>query len=272
MWDYEYNELLTQVLDVGETVHGRNGTTRSVFGTMISCYDLEDSIFPILTTRKIYYEGIFGELAAFVRGATRLLEFKNWGCNYWDANAIAWHRNKDKSVGHMEVGRIYGSQWRNFDGHDQLKALLLGLKLNPTGRRHVLTSYNPAEVEQGCLPPCHLLAQYSVRRQGTLESCIYMRSVDLCVGLPTDMVLYAAMQVVIAHELNLQPGAITFMLGDAHIYENHLPLLEEQLARKPRHGPVYEIAPDTKLLNFRPTDLTLPEYKHYDPIKYPFNV
>lgn len=272
MFEDNYFKLLSQVINHGEHVTGRNGSTRSIFGASIEFRDLEDGLMPLLTTRKMYYKGIFGELAAFIQGATRLLEFKNRGCNYWDENAAAWYRNKDKPQGHQEVGRIYGAQWRNFNGCDQLKRLLVGLKNNPTSRRHILSAYNPAELEQGCLPPCHLLAQYSVRRGGFLESCVYMRSVDLCVGLPTDVVLYAALQAIIAHELKLYPGAITFMLGDAHIYENHIPLLQTQLSREIAAPPLYSIEEDMQVLNFHQEDITIFNYTPQEAIKYEFNV
>lgn len=271
-WDHDYNDLLIKVLDDGEVVRGRNGTTRSVFGASVECRDLEEAIFPILTTRQIYYKGVFGELAAFVRGSQKLYEFKKFGCNYWDANAKAWVGNLGLPPELFSVGRIYGAQWRNFNGIDQLDELVRGLKSDPTSRRHVLTAYNPAEVHLGCLPPCHLLAQYSVRRGGILESCIYMRSVDLCVGLPTDMVLYAALQIALAAELNVDPGAITFMFGDAHIYENHLPMLEEQLSRDSVPGPGYEVSDDISVLNFVPEDIVLTGYEHHAPIAYTFNV
>jgi len=270
-WEHDYLNLLQEVAEDGEVQEGRNGTTRSKFGVMIESRELEDSYFPILTTRKMYPEGIFGELAAFVRGAEMLKDFKDFGCNYWDANAAAWGYNLGLPPEEHLVGKIYGYKWRNFHGVDQLERLVEGLKKEPRSRRHVLTTYDPSETFQ-CLPPCHLLAQYSVRRGGILESCVYMRSVDLCVGLPTDMVLYATLQVLLAHEVGLDPGAITFMLGDAHIYENHLPLLEEQLKRKPVPPPAYELLDGATPFNFEPCDINLIDYKHHDPINYEFNV
>lgn len=267
-YENDYLELLRTVTTRGELVSGRNGDTLSCFGKMLEIRSLEEGLFPVLTTRKMHVDGIFGELAAFVRGAQLVSEFKKWGCNYWDANAKAW--SGEAGV----VGKMYGAQWRNFNGVDQLKQLVKGLKSEPTSRRHILTAYNPAEVDLGCLPPCHLLVQYSVRRGGYLESCVYMRSVDLCVGLPTDVALYAAMQIVLAGELELYPGIITFMLGDAHIYANHLKNLEDQLKRVPYPLPVYEILDptDISLLNFVPEDIRLVNYNAHLRIDYEFNV
>jgi thymidylate synthase len=272
MFEHNYLALLEECLANGELVKGRNGYTHSMFGATLEFHDLEEGAFPILTTRKMYPQGIFGELAAFIRGATDLATFKKFGCNYWDANAAAWVGNLGLATDKFSVGRIYGAQWRDFNGFDQLKALVTGLRKAPTSRRHVLTSYNPAEVHKGCLPPCHLLAQYSVRRGSVLESVVYMRSVDLVLGLPTDVVLYATLQLLLAHELNLHAGAITFMMGDAHIYENHTDQVILQLERQSLPQPVLELASDVSLFDFRPDDAVLKDYQHHDPIPYEFNV
>jgi thymidylate synthase len=269
-YEHNYIKLLNDVEVTGELVKGRNGDTLSCFGKMLEIRSLEEARFPILTTRKMHVGGILGELAAFVRGATMLSDFKKWGCNYWDANAEAWATNEGREK--LHVGKIYGAQWRNFNGVDQLTKLVKGLKEQPTSRRHILTAYNPAELDLGCLPPCHLMVQYSVRRGGVLESCVYMRSVDLCVGLPTDVALYAAMQIVLANELALDPGAITFMLGDAHIYTNHLDALAEQTARTPGELPTYDLLDSPRITEFVPDDLILIDYKPQPRIDYAFNV
>lgn len=271
-YEHDYLRLLKSVEVTGEVVEGRNGDTLSCFGKMLEIRSLEKGYFPILTTRKMHLDGILGELAAFVRGATMLRDFKNWGCNYWDANAIAWKANEDHAASELRVGKLYGAQWRNFNGVDQLKALLKGLKEQPTSRRHILTAYNPAELHLACLPPCHLMVQYSVRRGYWLESCVYMRSVDLCVGLPTDVALYAAMQIVLANELALYPGPITFMLGDAHIYANHLDALNEQTAREPGELPTYDLLGHSRITEFTPDDLVLLNYRPQPRIDYVFNV
>lgn len=271
-YEVDYIKLLNDVEVTGELVKGRNGDTISCFGKMLEIRSLEDGYFPILTTRKMHIDGILGELAAFVRGATMLKDFKKWGCNYWDTNAEVWVGNKYCLPGDHQVGKIYGAQWRNFNGVDQLTKLVKGLKEQPTSRRHILTAYNPAELDLGCLPPCHLLVQYSVRRGGWLESCVYMRSVDLCVGLPTDVALYAAMQIVLAEELALYPGTITFMLGDAHIYTNHLDKLAEQTARYIQDLPEYNLLRSPKITEFVPDDLILLNYKPQPRIDYAFNV
>lgn len=271
-YEENYLNLLNKVRNTGEPIEGRNGQTISRFGDKLKIDALKDNTFPVLTTRKMHTPGIFGELAAFVRGETSLMRFKYWGCNYWDENAENWPPNKDKPFQEYEVGKIYGAQWRNFNGVDQLKDLIHNLKHHPYSRRHVLTAYNPAELDQGCLPPCHLLVQYAVRGGTYLESCVYMRSVDLCVGLPTDVALYAAMQVVLAAELGLYPGRITFMLGDAHIYVNHLEQVAEQLIRVPRALPNYDLLQGTKLLEFVPDALILFNYNPQSRINYAFNV
>lgn len=271
-YEESYLELLEEVIEYGEIIEGRNGPTRSLFGVLLEVADMSTGYFPLLTTRRMHINGILGELAAFVRGSQALHEFKEWGCNYWDANAAAWPYNKGLTPEHQFVGKIYGAQWRNFNGVDQLTELIKGLKKEPHSRRHLLTTYNPAELDQGCLPPCHLLAQYSVRRGGFLDSCIYMRSVDLCVGLPTDVALYALLQIALATELELENGFMTFMLGDAHIYENHIEQVAIQLDRIPRELPTYKFEPNTKVLNFMPTTFKLSDYNPFDRIDYDFNV
>lgn len=272
--DYEesYLELLEKVIDFGERIKGRNGTTRSIFGAVLTVNSLTEDLFPLLTTRKMHIEGILGELAAFIRGAQTLKEFKDFGCNYWDTNAINWDFNKGLPPEKFEVGKIYGAQWRNFNGVDQLVNLVNGLDAEPTSRRHILTTYNPAEVSWGCLPPCHLLAQYSVRNSKWLSSIVYMRSVDMCVGLPTDVALYSLLQILLANELGLKCGRITFMLGDAHIYENHLKKAEVQLNRMPSKLPTYTLDTSTNIFSFIPSDFMLLDYEPQERIDYAFNV
>jgi thymidylate synthase len=265
-FERRYLDLLEECLAQGEPVEGRNGNTLSMFGKSLEFRNLEDCLFPLLTTRKMHIDGILGELAAFVRGCSQVSDFKNYGCNYWDANAEAWGKPGS-------VGKIYGGQWRDFNGVDQLKELVTGLREAPTSRRHVLTTYNPAETQLGCLPPCHLLAQFSVRRWGYLECCVYMRSVDLCVGLPTDVALYSTLVIVLAEQLGLYPGAITFFFGDAHIYENHKAQVYQQLERWPHRPPTFIVNNESvQLEHFVPDDISIIGYQHHDPIKYTFNV
>ena len=270
-YEVDYMNLVDRVLQEGEDRETRAGPTRACFGTMLVINSLEDGRFPILTTRRMRPDGVWGELAAFVRGATMLREFKMWGCNYWDKNAAAWPPNQGREAMDMSVGKIYGAQWRDFNGHDQLKALVQGIKENPGSRRHLLTTYNPAKVQLGCLPPCHLLAQFNVTNHGWLECVVTMRSVDLILGLPSDIVLYATLLALIAKECNYEPGYITFMMGDTHVYKNHVALWKKQNLHTPLDLPEYVLAKDASLLYFVPSDMELTDYQHQESLPYVLN-
>ena len=269
--DHAYARLVHAVLTTGEERQSRAGPTIGVFGAGI-VLTMNDA-FPILTTRKIYPKGVIGELAAFITGSTLLKTFKDFGCNYWDANAAAWPRNEGKPVEQQRVGRIYGTQWRSWAGwYDQLLVLVNGIKADPNGRRHLLSTWNPSDLPDMCLPPCHLLAQFYVLNR-RLHCLVYMRSVDLALGLPSDMILYGVLQTLIAKECNLDCGTLQFSFGDCHIYKNHVELLQEQISR-PTSTPSAQlvIAERTDLFKFKPTDVEIVDYEPQAAIAYPFNV
>lgn len=269
MFEPNYLMLLQDVRLRGDKRATRAGPTRQMFGTTIQVNDLTFGRFPILTTRKCYPKGVAGELAAFLHGATTVREFKHFGCNYWDANAAAWDYNAGQELLDMDVGNIYGAKWRNFHGKDQLQQLIRGLRTDRFSRRHLLTTYDPSETWQ-CLPPCHLLAQFSVTNDNQLDCIVYMRSVDLCLGLPSDVILYALLVLLICNELDYLPGIITFMLGDTHIYENHLEGLKTQLDRPVLNQPKWSLERRANVSNFLPDMFEIVGYKHGDPIEYPF--
>ena len=215
-----YMKLLEDVQQYGEMRPSRAGNTIGVFGAKLEIASLAFGDFPLLTARKMFYKPVLGELAAFLLGATDVAVFKMFGCNYWDANAAVWSGNLGCPVEEHEVGQIYGAKWRDFHGVDQIRKLVDGINSDPHSRRHLITAYDPSETYQ-CLPPCHLMAQFSVRSDNSLDCIVYMRSVDLCLGLPSDVILYAALLILVAKETDCSCGVLTFMFGDAHIYENH---------------------------------------------------
>ena len=270
--DVTYNRLVNFVLLNGEPRESRAGKTIGVFGAGITV-PMSDTEFPLLTTRKIFTKGIVGELAAFLTGSTMLKTFKDFGCNYWDANAAAWSRNVGKPVEEHRVGRIYGAAWRSWAGRiDQLRALVNGIKADPNGRRHLLTTYDPADKDNQCLPPCHLLAQFYVLHR-RLHCLVYMRSVDLALGLPSDLVLYGLLQTLIAQECDLDLGTLQFSFGDCHIYENHIALLETQMTRPTnRQSARIVLNARTDLFDFKPSDVEILNYEPDTAIAYPFNV
>jgi thymidylate synthase len=272
-FEHDYVKLVSSVIQRGEHRESRAGDTISVFGTMLQIDALEHGYFPILTQRKIFLQGILGELAAFLRGAEDLQTFKDFGCNYWDANATAWHPNENLEPKKQIVGRIYGAQWRNWEETtDQIADLVHNLKNNPFSRRHLLTTYNPAELEDMCLPPCHLLAQFNVRTTKHLDCVVYMRSVDLCLGLPSDLIVYATLMLLLCKETGYAPGKLTFMLGDTHVYKNHVDTFYRHTQREMHQLPLYQLHSQAELDYFEPSDLILQDYQHSGVLKYEFSV
>ncbi len=274
-FELAYSQLVSDVLKYGDVRPSRVGNTISVFGTTLAIDCLEHGFFPVLTQRKVFLRGILGELAAFLRGAEDLQTFKDFGCNYWDDNAAKWGQNSGVPQAAQRVGRIYGVQWRNWSGVglnvDQLREMVQGIQRDPYSRRHLLTTYNPAELHEGCLPPCHLLAQYNVRPSGYLDCIVTMRSVDLCLGLPSDIVLYAALLILIAQETGQHPGKLVFMMGDSHVYENHMQQLPEQFARPVHPLPSYIMSEGATIDNFVAEDLDLIDYTNSGVLKYALN-
>lgn len=272
-YESAYQNLVNEVVTFGEHRQSRAGPTRQVFGATLSIDCLPQGQFPLLTGRKMYPTPVFGELAAFLVGATDLQTFRDLGCNYWDTNAEAWGSNDGLEPTYWKVGQIYGAQWRSWrgEGYDQLAVLINELTENPFSRRHLLTTYDPEE-QNACLPPCHLLAQFNVTNDGALDCCVYMRSVDLCLGLPSDVVLYSGLLLLISKEVGLNPGRLLFVFGDAHIYENHVSTWSKQVKAEKHTLPLYKLIPGAKLWDFKPTDIQIIGYEHSGKLEYQFNV
>lgn len=209
-YEQDYANLIKDVMRDGDERPTRNHPTKAVFGKMLEVRELKYGQFPILSGRKLYYKGVFGELAAFLKGPKTIKDFEDEGCNYW------------KQWGDKD-GRIYvdyGNSWLDFNGVNQLEAVLTSLAEDPNSRRHIITGWNPANLSNLSLPCCHLLYQWYVNGN-ELEMIFYMRSVDVMLGLPSDVILAAAWNIMMADQLNLQPGKLVFMLGDTHIYKSH---------------------------------------------------
>jgi len=214
--------------------------------------------FPLLTTRKIFYDGVLGELAAFVRGPKHLDDFKKWGCNYWGPWA-----NEDGSI---DID--YGNKWIDWRGYNQLEALVQGLKEDPNGRRHMMTSWAPENVlgDRLSLPCCHHTYQFYVRR-GFLDMHWIQRSTDVMIGLPSDAVLAAAMTMSLAKEVGLMPGEVMMTLGDTHIYALHMLEARELLERKQRNPPRARYT-GSGLTDFDPTKLRVDSYNPNESLKF----
>lgn len=256
-----YQALILDVLQNGINRPDRTGTgTTAVFGRQIVFEDVAHN-FPLFTNRKIYTKGVIGELCAFVRGATSVEELKSWGCNYWDGFAI------EDAAPDYDLGPIYGAQWREFNGQDcdQLRDVIANLKSNPYSRRHLVSAWNPNELDEMALPPCFHAFQLFVS-DGVLDMICLMRSVDICIGLPSDVFLHAMLLKLIAAEVGLIAGDLTFQTGDTHIYNNHL---EQALVIAERElcPPCSVTIDQTATVQVAPEHIHITNYTHQPAIK-----
>ena len=265
--EQKYIALVNEAVTHGYSSESRAGDTYSLPNRQL-VLDLRYG-FPLFTTRKIFTKGVWGELAAFVRGAEMLSTFEYYGCNYWRENAANWAPNKGKPETEWRVGKSYGSLWRNFEGVDQLTTVIENIKTDPYSRRHVITAWHPAA--EACLPSCHIMFQFYVR-MGYLHCHVYMRSVDLCVGLPSDVLLYATLMHLIAKDTNLKPATLAFSFGDAHVYCEHVEDWGKQQAREIFDAPSLVLKPGASTLEFVPDDAIIFDYRHHPAIKYKFMV
>merc|ERR1711874_459623 len=217
-------------------------------------FDLRKS-FPVLTTKRVFWRGVFEELLWFVRGDTNAKHLSEKGVKIWDGNGSKEFLDK-RGLGHREegdLGPVYGFQWRHFgakyvdmhtdytgQGVDQLAECIRKIKEDPTDRRILLTAWNPADLSEMALPPCHMFCQFYVAN-GELSCQMYQRSCDMGLGVPFNVASYSLLTCMIAHVTNLKPGDFIHTLGDAHVYNNHITALEKQLKRSPRPFPTLEI-------------------------------
>ena len=244
----------------------RTGTgTQSVFGYQMR-FNLADG-FPLLTTKKVHLKSIIYELLWFISGNTNVHWLQEHGVTIWDEWA-----GPDG-----ELGPVYGHQWRSWpapDGRsiDQLSQVINQIKHTPDSRRMLVTAWNPGEVDQMALPPCHCLFQFYVAN-GKLSCQLYQRSADVFLGVPFNIASYALLTLMIAQECGLQPGEFIHTTGDTHIYRNHFEQVALQLSREPRKLPVMRLNPDVKsVFDFKYEDFTLEGYDPWPAIKAPVAV
>ena len=262
----QYHDLLRLVLDQGSDRDDRTGTgTRSLFGHQMR-FDLAAG-FPVLTTKKLHLRSIIHELLWFLKGDTNIAYLKANGVSIWDEWA---DENGD-------LGPVYGAQWRSWpapDGTtiDQIAGVVRQIRTNPSSRRHIVTAWNPAEVDQMALPPCHCLFQFYVA-DGKLSCQLYQRSADIFLGVPFNIASYALLTMMVAQVTGLEPGDFVHTLGDAHIYKNHFDQAHLQLSRAPGDLPVMRINPDvTDLFAFTYEDFKLEGYDPHPAISAPIAV
>lgn len=262
----QYLELMKHVLEHGTEKSDRTGTgTLSVFGHQ-SRYDLSEG-FPLVTTKKCHLRSIIHELLWFLKGDTNIAYLKENKVTIWDEWADS----------NGDLGRVYGAQWRQWqrpDGThlDQIKELLHGLKTNPDSRRHIVSAWNPGEIDQMALPPCHAFFQFYIAKE-TLSCQLYQRSADIFLGVPFNIASYSLLTLMMAQVLGLRPGEFIHTLGDAHLYSNHLVQARLQLGREPHPLPEMKLNPDVKdLFEFKYEDFELLNYQSHPAIKAPVAV
>lgn len=299
----QYLELMRHIRDQGVRKEDRTGTgTLSIFGHQMR-FDLREG-FPLVTTKKVHLKSIIHELLWFIQGDTNIRYLVQNGVGIWnDWPFQSWLRQTGQDQTYPmytpewreqmklfveriktdepfarqygELGPVYGHQWRNFEGVDQLAQIVDDIKTNPDSRRLIVSAWNPKDIPvmaKSGLPPCHTLFQFYVT-EGRLSCQLYQRSADVLLGVPFNIASYALLTMMIAQVVGLQPGDFVHTFGDAHLYSNHMEQVEEQLSREPHPLPVMAINPDvTDLFGFQYNDFELQNYQSHPPISAPVAV
>ncbi len=286
----QYLDLCKKILNEGHWKDDRTGTgTYSIFGYQMR-FDLNKG-FPLLTTKKVFLRGIIHELLWFISGDTNIKYLDDNDVHIWDDWAYKAYKNSKDYQGETieefaekiknsdansdfvktygELGPVYGRQWRNFneEGVDQLENLIKQIKENPNSRRLIISAWNPCEVDQMALPPCHSFMQFYVN-EGKLSCQLYQRSADVFLGVPFNIASYSLFTMMIAQVCNLEVGEFIHTFGDAHIYSNHIDQINLQLSREPRELPKMKINPNVKsIYDFKIDDFELEGYNPHGRIK-----
>ena len=283
----QYKKLCEDILAQGKYKSDRTNTgTISMFGHQ-SRYDLSKG-FPLLTTKKVYFKGVLVELLWFISGSTNIQPLVQQNVHIWDDWPFEKYKNSDQYQGETikefaakvanddefakkwgDLGPVYGYQWRNFFGVDQIKELEHSLKTNKFSRRHILCAWNPAQVEDMALPPCHSFIQFYVDEDDRLSCQLYQRSADVFLGVPFNIASYATLTMMLAQVCNLKLGDFVHTIGDAHIYVNHIDQIKEQLSRDCRALPTLNILNKTakSITEFKYEDFEVVGYDPHPAIK-----
>ncbi|MBM7453592.1 thymidylate synthase [Acholeplasma morum] len=281
----QYLDLCRHILTQGSLKTDRTNTgTKSVFGYQMR-FDLEEG-FPLLTTKKVFMKAIIHELLWFISGDTNIKYLVDKGVkiwNEWPYEAYKKHKdyqnesleefvdkiksNPEFARVHGNLGPVYGAQWRNFNGVDQLQTVIDQIKNNPDSRRIILSAWNPADLDKMALPPCHAFLQFYVNND-ELSLQLYQRSGDVFLGVPFNIASYSLLLMMVAQVTNLRPKTFVHTIGDAHIYSNHFDQIETQLSRTPRQLPKMIINSQVKsIFDFKYEDFKLEDYNPYPAIK-----
>ena len=262
----QYLDLMQKVLNEGQEKSDRTGTgTLSIFGHQME-FDLSDG-FPLVTTKKVHLKSIVHELIWFLQVSTNISYLKENGVSIWDE----WADEKG------DLGPVYGAQWRSWpDGNngtiDQIQNLIQGIKTNPDSRRHIVSAWNPALVDEMALPPCHSLFQFYVVNE-ELSCQLYQRSADIFLGVPFNIASYALLTHMVAHVCNLKAGKFVHTFGDAHLYLNHLDQAKLQLSRDTKILPQLKLNSEVKnIFDFKFEDIEIINYESHPSISAPIAV
>jgi len=257
-FEYNYKKLVKRVLTQGENTQTRNGGTRSLFGIQLKIDLLRLNHFPLLTGRQIFYKGVAGEMAAFLKGPKSISDFKKQGCNYWEE----WSDDN----GNIKVD--YGNKWINFNGVDQINNLISNLIKDPLDRRLLVSGWDPSSKNLS-LPCCHYAYQFRLV-DGKIDIVWVQRSLDVMIGLPSDIILAALFLILVCNTTCYEPGSIIMQFGDTHIYENHVDQAYAYLKTATHEPPTYKLR--SIINNFNGKDLEILNYVHEPQINFKLNV
>ena len=280
----QYLNLINDIITEGDDVHGRNGLTRTIFGAAMH-FSLENDTLPLLTTKKVAWKTCLRELLWFIKGSTSNIELQKKNVKIWNGNGSREFLDS-RGLQHLkenDLGPVYGHQWRFFNapysdcdadytgrGVDQLQYIIDNLK-NPdtrTSRRLVMSAWNPCQLNEMALPPCHVLAQFNVRQGKYLSCALYQRSGDVGLGVPFNIASYAFLTHILANHCGLEAEDFVYFLGNAHIYEEHIDALKPQILKEPYPFPTIEFKENVADINNINIDsIKIAHYNHHETIK-----
>lgn len=281
----QYLSLIEEILQNGVQKHDRTGTgTLSLFGTQRR-YDLREG-FPLVTTKKVHWKSVVHELIWFIQGDTNIKYLVDNGVRIWNEWPYELFKKSTEYQGETqeqfiekvkadeafakkygELGPVYGKQWRDFEGTDQLMEVVKALKQNPDSRRIIISAWNPPRIKDMALPPCHAFVQFYVAN-GELSCQLYQRSADVFLGVPFNIASYSLLTLMLAQVCGLKPGEFIHTTGDTHIYLNHIEQVNEQISRQPKPLPKVKLNPNVKeITDFTFEDVELVDYDPHPLIK-----
>jgi len=291
-----YLDYLQDILDHGAPHDDRTGTgTLRVFGRQLR-FDLREG-FPLVTTKRVWFKGVVAELLWFLDGGTNIRPLVKQGVSIWTDWPLERYRSAtgadiskadfearivadaDFAARWGDLGPVYGKQWRNFEGPDrrvdQIEQLVTGIRANPHSRRHLVSAWHPAQIDEAALPPCHYAFQCFVDGEpgnGRLSLMWQQRSVDSFLGLPFNIASYALLTHMLAQQTDLTPHELIFSGGDCHIYHNHREQVEEQLTREPYPRPTLRLQQAPSIVGYSPDHVALEDYEHHPALRAPIAV